>query len=135
MASFNKVVLLGNLARDVEVRYLQSGNAVANGCIVVNDRRKQGDDWIEEPTFVDLTLWGRTAEVAAEYTKKGSQVLVEGRLKSESWEDKEGNKRSKMGVVVEKLQLCGSKSKSDNADTKVDNVSDVPPSENNQVPF
>ena len=108
MASFNRVILVGNLARDVEIKYLPSGNAVADGCVVVNDRRKQGDEWVEEPIFVNLTLWGRTAEVASEYTSKGSPVLVEGRLKEEKWE-KDGEKRSRMVVVVEKLQLIGSK--------------------------
>ena len=109
MASFNRVILLGNLTRDVEVRYLQSGTAVADVGMAVNDRRKgQNGEWIEETTFVDVTLWGRTAEVAGEYLGKGSPLLVEGRLKYDSWE-KDGQKRSKLTVVCERMQMVGSK--------------------------
>ena len=81
MASFNRVILMGNLTRDVEVRHLQSGMAVADIGLAVNDRRKnQAGEWVEEATFVDITLWGRTAEVAGEYLSKGRSVLIEGRL-------------------------------------------------------
>ena len=107
MASYNRVVLVGNLTRDVEVRYLQSGTAVTDIGLAVNDRRKnQAGDWVEEPTFVDVTLWGRTAEVAGEYLKKGSPILVEGRLKLDSWES-EGQKRTKLKVVGERMQMLG----------------------------
>ena len=109
MASFNRVILLGNLTRDIEVRYLQSGMAVADIGMAVNDRRKgQNGEWIEETTFVDVTLWGRTAEVASEYLSKGSPLLVEGRLKYDTWE-KDGQKRSKLSVVCERMQMVGSK--------------------------
>jgi single-strand DNA-binding protein len=109
MASFNRVILLGNLTRDVEVRYLQSGTAVADVGMAVNDRRKgQNGEWIEETTFVEVTLWGRTAEVAGEYLSKGSPLLVEGRLKYDTWE-KDGQKRSKLSVVCERMQMVGSK--------------------------
>ena len=109
MASFNRVILLGNLTRDVEVRYLQSGTAVADIGMAVNDRRKgQNGEWIDETTFVDVTLWGRTAEVAGEYLSKGSPLLVEGRLKYDTWE-KDGQKRSKLSVVCERMQMVGSK--------------------------
>ena len=109
MASFNRVILLGNLTRDVEVRYLQSGTAVADVGMAVNDRRKgQNGEWIDETTFVDVTLWGRTAEVAGEYLSKGSPLLVEGRLKYDTWE-KDGQKRSKLSVVCERMQMVGSK--------------------------
>ena len=110
MASFNRVILLGNLTRDVEVKYLQSGMAVAEVGLAVNDRRKDNktNQWIEETTFVDVTFWGRTAEIAAEYLGKGSPVLVEGRLKLDQWET-EGQKRSKLRVVCEKMQMVGTK--------------------------
>lgn len=109
MASFNRVVLMGNLTRDVEVRYLQSGTAVADITLAVNDRRKSNTgEWIEETSFIDCTLWGRTAEVAGEYLSKGAPALVEGRLKQESWEQ-EGQKRSKIKVIVEQLRMVGSK--------------------------
>jgi len=109
MASFNRVILLGNLTRDIEVRYLQSGMAVADVGLAVNDRRKnQAGEWVEETTFVDVTMWGRTAEVAGEYLSKGSPILIEGRLKLEQWE-KDGQKRSKLSVVCERMQMVGSK--------------------------
>ena len=109
MASFNRVILLGNLTRDVEVKYLQSGMAVAEIGMAVNDRRKnQAGEWVDEVTFVDVTLWGRTAEVAGEYLSKGSPVLIEGRLKLDQWET-DGQKRSKLKVVGERMQMVGSK--------------------------
>jgi single-strand DNA-binding protein len=109
MASFNRVILLGNLTRDIEVKYLQSGTAVTEVGLAVNDRRKgQNGEWIDETTFVDITMWGRTAEIASEYLGKGSQVLIEGRLKLDSWET-EGQKRSKLRVVCEKMQMLGTK--------------------------
>ena len=111
MASFNKVIVMGNLTRDVELRHIPSGTAVADISVAINDRRKVGDEWVDETTFVDVTLWGRTAEVAAEYLSKGSPVFVEGKLKQESWEDKEsGQKRSKIKIVADRMQLVGSKS-------------------------
>lgn len=109
MASFNRVILLGNITRDFEVKYLQSGMAVTELGLAVNDRRKnQQGEWVEETTFVDVTLWGRTAEVAGEYLSKGSPVLIEGRLKLDQWE-KEGQKHSKLRVVGERMQMVGSK--------------------------
>lgn len=105
MASFNRVILLGNVTRDLEIKYLQSGMAVTEVGLAVNDRRKdQSGNWIEETTFVDVTLWGRTAEIAGEYLTKGSPVLIEGRLKLDTWE-KDGKKNYKMRVVGEKMQL------------------------------
>ena len=109
MASHNRVILLGNLTRDVEIRYLQSGMAVADIGVAVNDRRKnQQGEWVEEATFVDVTLWGRTAEIAGEYLSKGSPIFIEGRLKYDTWE-KDGQKRSKLSVVCERMQLVGSR--------------------------
>lgn len=110
MASHNRVILLGNLTRDPEIRYLQSGTAVSDIGIAVNDRRKNASgEWIEEVTFVDVTLWGRTAEVAGEYLSKGSPIFIEGRLKLDSWETQDGQKRSKLKVVAERMQLIGSR--------------------------
>src|SRR3954452_20792114 len=107
MASFNRVILMGNLTRDVELRYTPSGTAVTDIGLAVNDRRKgQTGEWIEETRFVDITLWGRTAEIASEYLSKGSSALIEGRLKLDTWET-DGQKRSKLKVIGEKLQLVG----------------------------
>ena len=108
MASFNRVILLGNLTRDPEIRYTPSGTAVTDLGLAVNDRRKNSDgQWVEETTYVDVTLWGRTAEVAGEYLSKGAPILVEGRLKLDSWESGDGQKRSKLRVVCEKMQMVG----------------------------
>ncbi len=104
MASYNRVILVGNLTRDPELKYIPSGTAVSEIGLAVNDRVKRGDQWVEEATFVDVTLWGRTAEVANEYLSKGSSCLIEGRLKLDTWE-KDGQKRSKLRVVAEKMQM------------------------------
>ena len=82
--------------------------AVTDIGVAVNDRRKNANgEWIEEVTFVDVTVWGRTAEVMSEYLSKGSPVFIEGRLKLDSWEDKDGQKRSKLKVICERMQLIG----------------------------
>lgn len=109
MASFNRVVLMGNLTRDIELRYLPSGMAVSEFSLAVNDRRKTSEgNWVDEASFFDITLFGRTAEVASEYLSKGSPVLIEGRLKQDTWE-KDGQKRSKVKVIGERMQMIGSK--------------------------
>ncbi|MAR12786.1 MAG: single-stranded DNA-binding protein [Blastopirellula sp.] len=107
MASYNRVILVGNLTRDVELKYTQGGTAVTEIGLAVNDRRKsQSGEWVDETTFVDVTIWGRTAEVAGEYLSKGSSVLIEGRLKLDQWET-DGQKRSKLRVVCERMQMLG----------------------------
>jgi len=109
MASFNRVILLGNVTRDPELRYIANGTAVTDIGLAVNDRRKTATgEWVEETTFVDVTLWGRTAEVAGEYVTKGSPLLIEGRLKLDTWE-KDGKKNSKLRVVGERMQLLGNR--------------------------
>tara|TARA_Y100001937_G_scaffold3256_1_gene4266 strand:+ start:4920 stop:5333 length:414 start_codon:yes stop_codon:yes gene_type:complete len=103
--SFNRVILAGNLTRDIELRETPGGASVADAGLAVNDRRKQGDDWVDETSFIDLTIWGRTAENAAEYLSKGSPILIEGRLKQDSWQNEQGEKRTKLKVVVDRLQF------------------------------
>lgn len=110
MASFNKVILLGNLTRDPQVKYTPAGTAVAEVGLAVNRYwfDKQSNSRREETTFVDVTLWGRDAEVAGEYLAKGRPVLIEGRLQLDTWDDKQtGQKRSKLRVVGERMQLLG----------------------------
>ncbi len=109
MASFNKVIIVGNVTRDIELRYTSGKTAVADIGIAINERKKVNNDWVDDTTFVDVTLWGRTAEVASEYLNKGSTVLIEGRLQLDTWE-KDGQKRSKLKVVGERLQLLDKKS-------------------------
>lgn len=107
MASYNRVILVGNLTRDIELKYTPGGTAVTDIGLAVNDRRKSASgEWVDETTFVDVTLWGRTAEVASEYLGKGSPILVEGRLKLDTWET-DGQKRSKLRVVCERMQMLG----------------------------
>jgi single-strand DNA-binding protein len=108
MPSFNRVVLVGNLTRDPEMRYIPSGTAVCEITIAINDRVKRNDQWVEETTFVDITLWARLAEITSEYLSKGSPVLIEGRLKLDRWE-KDGQKHSKLRVVGEKMQMLGNR--------------------------
>ncbi len=109
MASYNRVVLLGNLTRDPVLRYLPSGMAVCDLGLAVNDRRKNPNgEWVDEPTFVDITLFDRQAETAGEYLTKGSPVLIEGRLKMDRWQDKnDGQTRTKLKVVGDRLVLVG----------------------------
>lgn len=105
MASFNRVILLGNLTRDVELKHLQSGMAVAELGLAINEKHKDATgQWVESTVFVDVTLWGRTAEIAGEYLAKGEPAMIEGRLKFDQWE-KDGKKQSKLRVTGEKLQL------------------------------
>jgi single-strand DNA-binding protein len=126
---FNKVILAGNLARDIEIRYLPSGTAVATTAIATNRRYKAADGTQKDETmFIDLTFWGRTAEIANQYLKKGSQVLVEGRLTLEQWTAPDGSKRSKHAIAVETLQMLGSRDASQGmaANTPVYAESDEP---------
>jgi len=110
MASFNRVVLMGNLTRDVEIRHIASGTAVTDVGLAVNERRKTPTgEWVEEVNFFDVTLWGRNAEVAGEYLSKGSPMLVEGHLKQDKWEQ-DGQKRYKVKVIGERLLLLGRRS-------------------------
>ena len=107
-ASYNRVVLVGNLTRDPELRYTPGGTAVTDVGLAINDRRKNASgEWVEDTVYVDVTLWARLAEVASEYLNKGSSILIEGRLKFDTWETNEGQKRSKLRVVGERMQMLG----------------------------
>ena len=107
---YNKVILVGNLTRDLELRYLQSGTAVGNTGIATNRKFKGSDgEQKQEVMFIDITFFGRTAEIANQYLKKGSKVLVEGRLRLDSWEDQSGAKRSKHSITVDSMQMLDSR--------------------------
>ncbi len=114
---YNKVIMVGNLTRDVDLRYLPSGSAVATIGLASNRRyNKQDGSKGEEVCYVDVKLFGRTAEVASQYLRSGSKVLIEGRLSFESWTDQSGQKRSKHSIIAESMQMLGSRSQSgDNA--------------------
>lgn len=113
---FNKVVLVGNLTRDIELRYAGSGTAIANTAIATSRKFTQNGEKKEEVCFIDITFFGRSAEVANQYLRKGSKVLVEGRLNFDQWVDNNGQKRSKHSVIVETMQMLDSKSDSTSND-------------------
>jgi single-strand DNA-binding protein len=111
MPNLNKVMLIGNVTRDPEVKYTPKGTAVAEVGLAINRvYTPEGGEKREETTFVDVTFWGRQAEIVGEYARKGRPIYVEGRLQLDTWEDKQsGQKRSKLRVVGEQLQLLGSR--------------------------
>lgn len=150
MASFNKVILVGNLTRDPELRYTPKGTAIAKIGLAVNHKWKnEAGELKEEVTFVDVECWSRTAENVGQYMRKGSSMLVEGRLKLETWDDKQTNqKRSKMLVVAEAVQFLGSPRGGENAPAPSSERAprpapkaaepsepDMPPEEPDDVPF
>ena len=106
---YNKVVLVGNLTRDIELRYSQAGMAIAKSAIATSRKFTSNGEKKEEVMFVDITFFGRSAEVANQYLRKGSKCLIEGRLQFDQWVDQNGGKRSKHGVAVETMQMLDSK--------------------------
>ena len=113
--SFNKVILVGNLTRAPELKYTQGkGTPVAKTGIAVSRKANVNGEMREEVCFIDLTFWGRTAEVANQYLQKGSKVLIEGRLMLEQWQDQNGQNRSKHSVTVESMEMLGSKESGSN---------------------
>ena len=124
---YNKVILMGNLTRDIEIRYSQSGSAIGNTGIAVNRKWKsQTGEQKEEVMFIDLTLFGRTAEIANQYLRKGRQVLVDGRLSLDQWTAQDGTKRSKHAVIVENLQMIGSRDDAQSGASNYGNQSQQP---------
>lgn len=112
---FNKVILVGNLTRDIELRYTQSGTGIANTAIATSRKFTTNGEKKEEVCFVDITFFGRSAEIANQYLRKGSKILVEGRLKLDQWVDQSGQKRSKHSVIAETMQMLDSKGDNQNA--------------------
>jgi len=150
MASFNKVILVGNLTRDPELRYTPKGTAIAKFGLAVNRVwTNEAGEKKEEVTFVDIDVFGRTAENVAQYMRKGSPLLVEGRLRLDQWDDKQtGQKRSKLGVVGEIVQFLGSPRSGESGAPPAPRPAaaappaaaepsepDVPPHEGDDVPF
>ena len=149
MANFNKVILAGNLTRDPELRYTPKGTAIARITLAIN-RRWTSDtgEQKEEVTFVDIDAFGKQAETIGQYLKKGRPLLVEGRLKYDTWDDKQtGQKRSKLGVVLDNFQFLDSGNRGDGgaappprprpAATPAEGPGepDAPPHEGDDVPF
>ncbi len=109
MVSFNKVILMGNLTRDPEIRYNPNGTAVANFSVAVNRRYKQGDEFKDEVSYFDVVVFGKQAENCSQYLNKGAGVLVDGRLQQRRWETDDGQKRSKVEVVAQSVQFMPKK--------------------------
>ena len=107
MASFNKVLLMGNLTRDPELRFTSSGSALTKFGLAVNRKYKAGEEWKEDVCFVDITVWGKQAENCAEYLSKGRPVFIDGRLQFSTWETDDGQKRNKLEVVANSVQFLG----------------------------
>ena len=105
MSNYNKVILLGRLTRDPELRYAASGTAVTTFGLAVTNRFKQGDEWKEEPCFVNIVVFGRSAENCSEYLGKGNLVLIDGRLNYRKWEAEDGQTKSKLEVVATSVQF------------------------------
>lgn len=119
MASYNKVIVCGNLTRDPEVKYTPGGTAVCELGLAINRSwfDKQANQKKEETTFVDVTLWGKAAEIAGDYLRKGRGVLIDGRLQLDQWEDRQsGEKRSKLKVIGESMQMLSAKGDTGKAD-------------------
>lgn len=118
---YNKIILAGHLTRDIELKYTQSGSAIGNTAIATSRKFKsQTGEQKEEVLFVDITLFGRLAEIGNQYLRKGSKVLVDGRLKLDKWKAQDGSNRSKHSVVVENLQMLGSKDEAKPMEQKED---------------
>ena len=107
MTSFNKVILMGNLTKDPEIRYTPSGTPVANFRLAVNNRYKQGEEFKEEVCFIDIVVFGKQAENCGQYLGKGQGVIVDGRLQERRWETEDGVKRSKHEVVAQTVRFMG----------------------------
>jgi single-strand DNA-binding protein len=133
MANYNKVILMGNLTRDPELRYTPNGSAVANFSIAVNRRYKTDNENREETSFFDIVFFGKRAETIAEYMKKGRPILVEGRLQQRRWETDEGQKRSKVEVVGENFQFMGGKAADDSRPAS--GGSEPPEFDDSDIPF
>ena len=130
---FNKTIIVGNLTRDLELKYTQGGTAIGSTGIASTRKFKGGDGAMkEEVLFVDITFFGRTAEVANQYLKKGSKLLVEGRLKLDNWTDQNGGKRSKHSIVVENMTMLDSKSSSEGGGGYNNSQGGSTPPSNNQ---
>ena len=134
MANYNKVILMGNLTRDPELRYTPAGKAVANFSIAVNRKYKVDEQWKEETDFFDIVVFGKQAENCSEYLRKGRPVLVDGRLQQRRWETDEGQKRSKIEVVAMSVQFLGSRGGQEN--TRPASGGDEPPEfDDSDIPF
>jgi len=132
MSNYNKVILMGRLTKDPELKYTPSGTAVAGLRLAVTNRIKQGDEWKEEPCYVDVSVFGRRGETCAEYLNKGSLVLVDGRLRFSEWQTDDGQRKSKLDVSAREVifmpkgMSSTGEGRSPSANSTPDTDSDVP---------
>lgn len=136
-ASLNKVILVGNLTKDPETKFLPSGQAVGNLRIATNRKFKASNgEWKEEVTYVAIEVWGKQAENCQEYLRKGSAILVDGRLKLNEWTTQDGQKRSQLSVAAERVQFLGGKAQSDGGQQGAGaQPEDNPPASDDDIPF
>jgi single-strand DNA-binding protein len=110
----NKVFIIGRLTRDVELKYTEAGMPVSKFSIACNEKRKKGEEWVDEANFFDIVLWGKTAESLCQYLIKGKQIAIDDKMKQERWQDRDtGNNRSRVVVTAETIQLLGGTSSGD----------------------
>lgn len=128
MMEYNKVIMIARLTQDPEVRYLQSGSAVCSFNVASNNKYKKGDEWIEEVTYIKVNVFGKVAENCGKYLSKGSQALIEGRLKEEKWDDKETQKkRSKHVIIAQSIQFMDKSKQSVPSELPPEEVTDIEP--------
>ena len=141
MASLNKVMLIGNLGKDPEVRFTASGQAVASFSLATSEKFKgKTGEWEERTEWHNITLWGKLAEIAGEYLSKGKTIYVEGRLQTRKWQDKSGNDRYTTDIVGDKMQMLSPKGERSGGDTSSAPKSSAssheePPFQDDDIPF
>lgn len=132
---FNKVILVGNLTRDIELRSAGSFMVGSTGIAVTRKYKNGNGENVEDTLFIDVTFFGKLSEIANQYLKKGSKLLVEGRLKLEQWQDQQGNTRSKHSVIVENMEMLGDKENQENAYNQAKNDNKYYETDNDTIPF
>src|SRR5664279_2275349 len=136
MASLNKVMLIGNLGKDPEVRYTASGTAVASFSLATSDKFKnKNGEWEEKTEWHNVTLWARLAEIAGEYLAKGKTIYIEGRLQTRKWQDRDGKDRFTTEIVGEKMQMLSKKDGNGHAEGGAPNHENTPPPGDDDIPF
>lgn len=137
MDDINVVTLTARLTKDVELKYTPKGTAVANISCALTNSVKVGEEWRDEPCFFELVTWGRQAEVCKEYAYKGSPIIINGKLAMDSWETKEGEKRTKLKIKAEEIRFIGGKAKVESKPSKEDAPTEPMhvPFEDSSVPF
>ncbi len=141
MAGINKVILIGNLGKDPELRYTPSGTAVASFSLATSEKWKDRDGNMQDKTeWHNIVVWGRQAEIAKEYLAKGRQVYIEGRIQTRSWDDKDGNKRYTTEIIAQRLNFLGSRGDQGGGGSSSDTPPEAPPpgdlgAEDDDLPF